>query len=605
MKRLLFLCIIMLIVLLSGALLISCQITAPTPAPTPGPAPAPAPALAPTPAPSPVPTPAPAEFEIISLDTNPMETTTGEIVSITAVVKNIGDSEGTYPVILSVDGVTAEVKETALITPGRSEVVTFSLIKDVSGTYEIDIGGLSSSLVVKTNEIVDYAQSLNLPLNIVDELRVLGPEMDQYERELIELVSGHSEPVQMKTKRLVEAIRYFRESILPLKIVRQLTIDSKVSKEEVNALKYLWKFSGEVQEGFIDLGLDADVLNFLTIVSTLPDQGFAEYAVINKLCIQDRKLTDLESNFLGEPERYSNELLTQYLVDLGSIYDELADELRKLPDFEQASIKNVEATEDVLSLASNPERRTFFEAVLSEGVKDSRKYCTSLQALVWAVYDTDLAEDMEPAEHEERVKQLRNEGASYPDIAEELGITYGQARVAVGEFPLTSVSSLVQFAWVNSSTSQNYESDRWKDFDEVVDRLNSPNLVATYMATNFFYKFHSGVIPYDAQAMFNKKVGDCKDYAMFASYSLLNNGFDYDDFEMKDKAACILKMWRGEHDGHSVCLYKWNNRFYIINLYRIQGPFSTVEEAANTALPNWVIYKFMDIDKKITKIVKR
>ena len=604
MMRRLFSVVVVLSILASC--IISCIPTsAPTLAPVTEPTPNPTPAPTPAPTPPPAPIPAPAEFEVISSDIEPIDAVAGETVSITAVVKNIGGSEGTYPVILSVDGVTAEVKETALITPGRSEVVTFSLIKDVSGTYEIDIGGMSSSLIVKTNEIVDYAESLNLPLHIVDELRVLGPEMDQYERELIELVSGHSEPVQMKTKRLVEAIRYFRESILPLKIVRQLTIDSKVSKEEVNALKFLWKFSGEVQEEFINLGLDADVLNFLTIVSTLPDQDFAEYAVINKLCIQDRKLTDLESNFLGEPERYSNELLTQYLIDLESIYDELADELRKLPDFEQASIKNLEATEDVLSLASNPELRTFFEAVLSEGIKDSRKYCTSLQALVWAVYDTDLAEDMEPAEHEERVKQLRNEGASYPDIAEELGITYGQARVAVGEFPLTSVSSLVQFAWVTSSTSQNYESDRWKDFDEVVDRLNSPNLVATYMATNFFYKFHSGVIPHDAQAMFNKKEGDCKDYAMFASYSLLNNGFDYDDFEMKDKAACILKMWRGEHDGHSVCLYKWDNEFHIINLYRIQGPFSTVEEAANTALPNWVIYKFMDIDKKITKIVKR
>ncbi len=59
----------MLIVLLSGALLISCQITAPTPAPTPGPAPAPAPAPAPTPSPLPPATDEPqlSEEEVSSL----------------------------------------------------------------------------------------------------------------------------------------------------------------------------------------------------------------------------------------------------------------------------------------------------------------------------------------------------------------------------------------------------------------------------------------------------------------------------------------------------------------------------------------------------------
>ncbi|MFC1938118.1 hypothetical protein ACFLVS_03245 [Chloroflexota bacterium] len=57
MKRLFYLCIIMLIVSLSGALLISCQRTAPAPALTP--------ALTPAPEPEhePVVSPAPAEAE--------------------------------------------------------------------------------------------------------------------------------------------------------------------------------------------------------------------------------------------------------------------------------------------------------------------------------------------------------------------------------------------------------------------------------------------------------------------------------------------------------------------------------------------------------------
>jgi len=112
------------------------------------PAPAPVPTPAPATAPSPAPTPAPAKFEVISLDITLPEVEAGETVSITVMVRNIGGSEGTYAAILTVDGITVETKEVAL-TPGSSKVVTFSLVEDTPGTYEIGIGELSSSLIVR------------------------------------------------------------------------------------------------------------------------------------------------------------------------------------------------------------------------------------------------------------------------------------------------------------------------------------------------------------------------------------------------------------------------------------------------------------------------
>ncbi len=127
---------------------------APVPAPAPSPSPAPAPIIVPAPAPAPAPAPEPAlpEFAVISLDVIPPEVTAGETVSITAVVENIGGSEGTYAVILTVDGVTVEAKEVA-ITPGSSKVVAFSLVKEAPGTYEIGVGELSSTLVVKEKPV--------------------------------------------------------------------------------------------------------------------------------------------------------------------------------------------------------------------------------------------------------------------------------------------------------------------------------------------------------------------------------------------------------------------------------------------------------------------
>jgi len=91
---------------------------------------------------------APAEFQVNSLDVMPSEVTADNPVSVTAEVKNAGGSEGTYNAILTVDGVQVETKNVA-VSPGTSEVVTFSLVKDTPGTYQIGIGGLTSSLIVK------------------------------------------------------------------------------------------------------------------------------------------------------------------------------------------------------------------------------------------------------------------------------------------------------------------------------------------------------------------------------------------------------------------------------------------------------------------------
>lgn len=91
---------------------------------------------------------APAEFEVVSLDTTPPEVTAGDTVSVTAGVKNIGGSEGVYSAILAVNGVEVGTKEVT-VGPGNTEVVSFSLVKDEAGTYQVAVGELSSSFTVK------------------------------------------------------------------------------------------------------------------------------------------------------------------------------------------------------------------------------------------------------------------------------------------------------------------------------------------------------------------------------------------------------------------------------------------------------------------------
>jgi len=95
----------------------------------------------------PAPTPLPAEFEVISLDIEQSEVTTGETVNITAEVKNTGGSEGTYTAVLTVDGVKFETKDVTLAA-GAKETVTFLVTKNTPGTYDIALAGLSGTLEV-------------------------------------------------------------------------------------------------------------------------------------------------------------------------------------------------------------------------------------------------------------------------------------------------------------------------------------------------------------------------------------------------------------------------------------------------------------------------
>jgi hypothetical protein len=97
--------------------------------------------------------PKPAAFEVTSLNVTPPEVTTGETVNITAVVENTGGSEGTYTAVLTVDGATVETKEVVLAA-AESKTVSFSLVKDTHGTYQVGIDGLTSSLTVKQKMVV-------------------------------------------------------------------------------------------------------------------------------------------------------------------------------------------------------------------------------------------------------------------------------------------------------------------------------------------------------------------------------------------------------------------------------------------------------------------
>ncbi len=125
--------------------------TPPSPAPiAPAPAPTTAPATTPTPAPEPEPVPktAPAEFKVDSLSVTPIVAEPGRPVTVEVKVTNVGGTQGSHRLALTINGTEEEVKD-VIVAPGATKTVTFTLAKDASGMYEIKVAGLTETLRVK------------------------------------------------------------------------------------------------------------------------------------------------------------------------------------------------------------------------------------------------------------------------------------------------------------------------------------------------------------------------------------------------------------------------------------------------------------------------
>ena len=89
-----------------------------------------------------------ANFTSVKLFISPSDVAIGENVTISIEVANTGEESGSYTVTLKIDGVVEATKDVTL-NAGASEEVTFTTVKDVAGSYSVDVNGLSGSFTVK------------------------------------------------------------------------------------------------------------------------------------------------------------------------------------------------------------------------------------------------------------------------------------------------------------------------------------------------------------------------------------------------------------------------------------------------------------------------
>lgn len=92
-------------------------------------------------------TKAPPEFVVSNLDVSPEEVEPGETVTITVEVQNVGEQEGTHELELILDGLV-EQSESVTLDGGQTTSVSFSVQKDMGGSYDVEIAELTGSFVI-------------------------------------------------------------------------------------------------------------------------------------------------------------------------------------------------------------------------------------------------------------------------------------------------------------------------------------------------------------------------------------------------------------------------------------------------------------------------
>jgi hypothetical protein len=91
--------------------------------------------------------PAPAAFSVSNLVINPLEVAPKNVVNITLSVANTGETEGSYNVLLKING-AKEAEKSITLAAGKSQSVSFSVTRAEAGSYNVTVAGLSGSFSV-------------------------------------------------------------------------------------------------------------------------------------------------------------------------------------------------------------------------------------------------------------------------------------------------------------------------------------------------------------------------------------------------------------------------------------------------------------------------
>ena len=196
----------------------------------------------------------------------------------------------------------------------------------------------------------------------------------------------------------------------------------------------------------------------------------------------------------------------------------LATELRKLPELRDGiSAAERDALKNLVKMYDNAPDAfdSTFDEMYKVGLPNVRKYCSPLQAIFWLV---------EGGKHEACYKTLNSCDLDY----------------------------LLNKAWDFT------DNDRWRNYEIVTERLNSPMLLNYYEQKNLKYKSNVGATRFkNAYEVFRSKSGACTEYTIFTFYCLKKAGYKVRGIRVKSPTR--------HPKGHAVCEYEENGQKYVFD----------------------------------------
>ncbi len=249
------------------------------------------------------------------------------------------------------------------------------------------------------------------------------------------------------------------------------------------------------------------------------------------------KANSIAENNTPPSENRENENILEAKKILAEIKEKnslLALELAKLPELKRTiSIKEVESLKNILKLYEiDPLAfNSAFDKMYKEGIPEIRKFCTPLQALFWLSGKVQFSKQNNPLLNYD-LEDLLNRAWGVQGIVlleEDVKKILTERVYMLDRKEIKSVLSILSTdsSIFRNKSFQDDVREKWSNFKEVTDRLNSPRLIFKYVKPNFYYPMTLiGTMRSSPEKTFKTKTGNCGSQALFVDYCLEKAGYD-------------------------------------------------------------------------------
>lgn len=120
-------------------------------------------------------------------------------------------------------------------------------------------------------------------------------------------------------------------------------------------------------------------------------------------------------------------------------------------------------------------------------------------------------------------------------------------------------------------------------FEQVAASTKTPQELAALMKKNFHFKEDQKLFSQEdhwqsPEEIWNRKAGDCEDYAIFAQYVLRKHGIE----------AEVVSFYGAGGYAHTLVMFKENGRFRMLNQHKLERfRAGSIEEALSKLNPQW------------------